>query len=123
MQLAYKRVVANKGIPGIDRMTVYELKQFLDVAGNYLVEFMVLLQSVGTTGLTTVGVQINGTFSEPSLVTASEMDSNFKCITFSAIVTLAEDDELTLAVSNTTGIILFFEAGMNANLHVIRLES
>ncbi|NRS84625.1 retron-type reverse transcriptase [Clostridium tetanomorphum] len=29
MQLAYKRVVANKGKPGIDRMTVYELKQFL----------------------------------------------------------------------------------------------
>nr|WP_312879843.1 hypothetical protein [Clostridium botulinum] len=29
MQLAYKRVVANKGKPGIDGMTVYELKQFL----------------------------------------------------------------------------------------------
>ncbi|MGO5091036.1 group II intron reverse transcriptase/maturase [Clostridium sp. LCP25S3_F10] len=29
MQLAYKRVVANKGTSGIDRMTVYELKQFL----------------------------------------------------------------------------------------------
>ncbi|WP_251859596.1 group II intron reverse transcriptase/maturase [Clostridium sp. Marseille-Q2269] len=29
MQLAYKKVVANKGKSGIDRMTVYELKQFL----------------------------------------------------------------------------------------------
>lgn len=29
MQLAYKRVVANKGTSGIYRMTVYEFKQFL----------------------------------------------------------------------------------------------
>ncbi|WP_341478205.1 hypothetical protein [Clostridium sporogenes] len=29
MQLAYKKVVANKGKPGIYKMTVYELKQFL----------------------------------------------------------------------------------------------
>ncbi len=29
MQLAYKRVVANKGKSGIDRTTVYEFKQFL----------------------------------------------------------------------------------------------
>ncbi|WP_125152014.1 collagen-like triple helix repeat-containing protein [Clostridium rectalis] len=111
-----------KAMP-INNVTLGADTVIIDVTGKYLVEFTVFLNSAGGGGITTIGVQINGTFSEPSLVTTTLIDSNFKCITFSSIVTLAKDDELTLAISNTIATTFFLEAGMNANLNVLLLGS
>ena len=102
--------------PGASSITI-------NVAGDYRVEFFVLLQS--TTGAfdLTLGVEINGVFSETALVTATVIDTDFEVITLSAIVTLAAGDVLTLAVSSVAGGTLLFGPSTNANLSAIRLGS
>jgi hypothetical protein len=93
----------------------------IDVPGDYLVGFMVLLQSTtGDFGLT-LGVQIDGAFSEPSLVTATVITADFETISYSSIVTLAAGNVLTLAVSSATGGSLLFGPETSANLHAILL--
>ncbi len=93
----------------------------ITVAGDYRVEFFVLLQSTtGSFGID-VGVEVNGAFSQPSLLTSTVLTSDFEIITLSAIVTLAAGNVLTLAMSSATGGSVLFGPSTNANLSVIRL--
>ena len=93
----------------------------IDVPGTYRVEFFLLFQSAtGRFGIT-AGVKINGFFGQLPLTTAAVLSSDFEMLTLSAIVTLAKNDVLTLALMSATGGSVFFGPGTNANLSVIRL--
>lgn len=95
----------------------------IDIAGTYRVEFFLLLQSTtGSFGIT-AGVQINGAFAQPSLITALILTDDFEIITLSSIVFLAAGSVLTLALSSATGGDILFGPDTNANLSVIRLSN
>ncbi len=107
----------------IDDVTLGTNSITIDVAGNYLVGFMILLQSTTGDFDLTVGVQIDANFSEPSLITSTVITADFEVISFSSIVTLAAGNVLTLAVFSGTGGTVLLGPGLNANLHVVRLGS
>jgi hypothetical protein len=93
----------------------------IDIAGDYRVEWFILLQSTtGNFGLT-AGVEVNGAFSQPALITSTVLTADFEIITLSGIVTLAAGDVLTLALLSATGGSVLFGPDTNANLSVIRL--
>jgi hypothetical protein len=93
----------------------------IDVAGDYRVEYFIQLQSTSGTFGVLAGVQINGLFSQPALISTIVLTADFETVTLSGIVTLAVDDVLTLALSSTAGGSVLFGAGTSANLSVIRL--
>jgi hypothetical protein len=100
--------------PGANTLTI-------DVAGDYLVSFMVLLQSITGDFDSNIGIQVNGAFSEPSLVTSTVLTADFQSITINSIVTLAEGDVLSLAISSAIGGSVLFGPSLNANFSVLRL--
>lgn len=91
-------------------------------SGDYRVEFMVLMQAVFSSFGLTVGVRINGVFSQP-LTTATVIDGDFQSITLSSIVPLNAGDVLSLAVLSVAGGTLLFGPDQNINPSVIRLGS
>ncbi len=93
----------------------------IDIAGYYRIEFFLLLQSTSGSFDITAGVEVNGDFSQPSLITSTVLTADFEIITLSSIVILAAGDVLTLALSSATGGDILFGPGTNANLSVIRL--
>ena len=102
--------------PGTNNITI-------EVAGDYQVNFMLLLQSTsGDFGLS-AGVRINGTFAEPALLAAIVLTSDFEVVTISSIVTLAEDDVLDLALFSATGGNVLFGPDLNASLSAVLLGS
>ncbi|WP_312280362.1 BclA C-terminal domain-containing protein [Oscillibacter sp.] len=94
----------------------------INVAGNYRVEVYILLQASALFFNVTAGAQINGAFSQPSLTTTFALTTNYEFVSLSGIVTLAANDEVTLALSSPDGGTVLLGPGMNANLSVIRLS-
>uniref|UniRef100_UPI00336A9A64 BclA C-terminal domain-containing protein n=1 Tax=Clostridium sp. 12(A) TaxID=1163671 RepID=UPI00336A9A64 len=101
--------------PSTNSITVTE-------SGNYFVEFMVsLLSTTGDFDLN-VGVQVNGVFTEPSLLIGTTVSTEAKTITGSSIVPLNTGDVLTLAVNSTAGGTVEFGANKNAQIQIIQLN-
>jgi hypothetical protein len=113
-------VVIGEAMSG-DNVTLGTNTITINQGGNYQVEFMVMLQSTTGTFDLSVGVQINGNFSEPSLLIGTEITSDFEFIKVGSIVTLSAGDILGLAVSSTTGGSLLFGPSLNVSLSVMRL--
>ena len=94
----------------------------IDSDGIYSISFSILIEAVSGSGVSlSVGVQVNGAFAIPQLVSTLAISSDSPTLTVNSIASLSEGDVLTLSILSPNDISLQLVANSNTLLTALRI--